>query len=172
MSERKGSKQRETFPALFRSHAFDPEVTAGKKFREKQLFTVMASLFCRAEKHEATHTLADLKADPDIARWIQRSPRLRRRKVCADCLSLIAESFRHTARCPHTAYKTFCHLCPTPCYAPREREAMIPVMRQAGPRLLLHHPILALRFMKDLLAAKRLLKQYETKPVRKTEEDS
>lgn len=172
MSEKAKDNKGRKFPALCRIVPTDPAEAKAKKYLEKQIFTAMASLYCRAEKHPATRTLSELQTDPEIAAWIRRSPRLRRRKVCDDCLALIEEAFRHTDRCPHTTYKTFCHRCPTPCYAPRQRAAMRPVMGHAGPRLMLWHPILAAKFLKNLFAAKRKLKKYAEQQALKTKKEN
>ena len=39
--------------------------------------------------------------------------------------------------------------CPIHCYAKAEREQMREVMRHSGPRMLLRHPVLAIRHLLD-----------------------
>ena len=50
-------------------------------------------------------------------------------------------------RCPHGDNKPFCSNCPIHCYKPEMKERMRLVMRYAGPRMLLYHPIAALRHL-------------------------
>ena len=43
--------------------------------------------------------------------------------------------------------KTFCSNCTVHCYRPEMRERIRTVMRYAGPRMLFHHPVMAIRHM-------------------------
>ncbi len=43
--------------------------------------------------------------------------------------------------------KTFCSNCTVHCYRPEMRERIRTVMRYAGPRMLFHHPVIAIRHM-------------------------
>ena len=52
-------------------------------------------------------------------------------------------------RCPFGEEKTTCARCPVHCYKPAMRERVRAVMRYAGPRMLLRHPILALQHQLD-----------------------
>jgi hypothetical protein len=47
-------------------------------------------------------------------------------------------------KCPFQEGKTTCAKCPIHCYKPDRREKIRAVMRYAGPRMLVRHPILAL----------------------------
>ena len=51
--------------------------------------------------------------------------------------------------------KTFCANCKVHCYKPEMRQQMRAVMRYAGPRMLLTHPILVLRHMTETMRRKR-----------------
>ena len=57
--------------------------------------------------------------------------------------------------CPFIATKTFCSQCRVHCYAPAQRQAIKDVMRYAGPRMLLRHPVMAVHHGIDTLRAKR-----------------
>lgn len=66
---------------------------------------------------------------------------------CVQCLELkdfVAERLR---LCPHSDQKTFCSSCDTPCYRADMQERICTVMRFSGPRMLLHHPIVAVRHL-------------------------
>ena len=47
-------------------------------------------------------------------------------------------------RCPYQEDKPTCAKCPIHCYKPAMRERVRQVMRYAGPRMLLYHPVLAI----------------------------
>ncbi|MFP9228438.1 hypothetical protein A0E43_07695 [Pectobacterium cacticida] len=52
-------------------------------------------------------------------------------------------------RCHFGEDKPACKHCPIHCYQPARREAIKAIMRWSGPRMLLHHPILAIRHLID-----------------------
>ncbi|WP_238550307.1 nitrous oxide-stimulated promoter family protein [Dickeya dadantii] len=52
-------------------------------------------------------------------------------------------------KCYYGENKPACKQCPIHCYQPAKREAIKVVMRWAGPRMLLYHPILAIRHLLD-----------------------
>ena len=52
--------------------------------------------------------------------------------------------------------KPTCRLCPIHCYKREMKERMRQVMRYAGPRMLLYHPLIALRHLwRECLAPNR-----------------
>ena len=67
--------------------------------------------------------------------------------VCAECAALDDFAQQRTARCPHMATKTSCNRCATHCYPAKMQARIREVMRYAGPRMLFHHPIAALRHL-------------------------
>ncbi|MFN7887162.1 MAG: nitrous oxide-stimulated promoter family protein, partial [Betaproteobacteria bacterium] len=69
--------------------------------------------------------------------------------LCAECAALAEYTARRLAACPFGETKPTCSNCQIHCYGPREREAVREVMRYAGPRMLLRHPVLALRHVAD-----------------------
>lgn len=75
--------------------------------------------------------------------------------LCPECERLRAYALARIARCPHMATKTFCSVCPTPCYQAQMREQMRAVMRWAGPRMLWYRPWQALRHAWVTLRSKR-----------------
>lgn len=52
-------------------------------------------------------------------------------------------------RCQFGEEKPACKHCPIHCYQPAKREEIRAIMRWSGPRMLLHHPILAIRHLID-----------------------
>lgn len=65
-------------------------------------------------------------------------------RLCASCAKLAAGAAERLARCPHDP-KPACRDCRTHCYPPELRAQIRAVMRYAGPRMPLRHPLLALR---------------------------
>ena len=71
--------------------------------------------------------------------------------LCGDCTALVAYANKRLAKCPFQANKPTCAKCTVHCYRADMRERMRAVMRYAGPRMLLHHPLLALHHLMDSL---------------------
>ena len=69
--------------------------------------------------------------------------------LCEGCRTLAGYADHRLDRCPYGDEKPTCVNCPIHCYAKEERERMKEVMRYSGPRMLLRHPILAIRHMLD-----------------------
>lgn len=69
------------------------------------------------------------------------------RELCDDCRALTEYADCRTLACPKMAEKTFCSQCKSHCYRQDMRERIREVMRFAGPRIIFHHPIAALRHL-------------------------
>lgn len=95
--------------------------TQTKREREKQLVSQMIALYCR--KNHGSKTL------------------------CPDCAALDAYARLRSDKCPFMETKTFCSNCTVHCYRPEMREKIRAVMRFSGPRMIFHHPIVAVRHM-------------------------
>jgi hypothetical protein len=78
-------------------------------------------------------------------------------KPCSECASLLAYATRRTERCVFGDAKPTCANCQVHCYTQIMRERVRAVMRWAGPRMLLRHPILAIRHKLDGLMPAPLL---------------
>ena len=72
-----------------------------------------------------------------------------REGLCPGCRSLVDYAAARLERCVFQAGKPTCAKCPVHCYRASHREQVKIIMRYAGPRMLLRHPILALRHMVD-----------------------
>ena len=95
--------------------------------REAATITAMLELYC-SDQHSAARTGAEL---------------------CEDCAGLLRYAHERLHRCPFGEGKTTCVKCPIHCYKPDMRERVRQVMRFAGPRMLYHHPVLAVRHLWD-----------------------
>lgn len=68
----------------------------------------------------------------------------KRGNLCDECRELEDYAMARLDRCPFGAEKPACADCPIHCYKPAMRDAVKKVMRTAGPRMLYHHPLMAL----------------------------
>lgn len=62
---------------------------------------------------------------------------------------LIDYAYNRLDKCRYSEDKPACKQCPIHCYQPIKRETMKQIMRWAGPRMLIYHPILAIRHLID-----------------------
>ncbi|MBK8595616.1 MAG: nitrous oxide-stimulated promoter family protein [Holophagales bacterium] len=69
--------------------------------------------------------------------------------LCASCEELRLYAERRLEKCPFAEEKPTCVKCPVHCYEATMRERVREVMRHAGPRMLLRHPVLALLHFRD-----------------------
>ncbi len=70
-------------------------------------------------------------------------------KLCIACNELLEYAKTRLDKCPFQENKTTCGKCLIHCYKPQMRDKVKLVMHYSGPRMLLHHPILALHHVKD-----------------------
>jgi len=69
--------------------------------------------------------------------------------LCQDCRKFRDYANARLEMCPFQENKTTCARCHVHCYEPEMRENIKKVMRYSGPRMLLRHPVLALRHLFD-----------------------
>lgn len=105
--------------------------TATKREREKELVSQMIALYCR--KNHGSKSL------------------------CPDCAALDAYARLRSDKCPFMETKTFCSNCRVHCYKPEMREKIRLVMRFSGPRMIFHHPIVAVRHVIETKKEKKRL---------------
>lgn len=115
-----------------------PEQT-GRIRREKQTIAAMLRIFCRAH-HGAGGDL------------------------CCDCAVLRSYAFQRLDNCPFAAAKPACNRCEVHCYSRTTRARVRAVMRYAGPRMLLRHPILSLMHLVDERRPAPALRQRKKSP--------
>lgn len=94
--------------------------------REKKTITEMIGLYCH--DHHGTKGKGDL---------------------CEDCQNLLTYAFARIDHCVFLPGKPTCKNCTIHCYAPAKKEKIKEVMRYAGPRMMLHKPILAISHLID-----------------------
>lgn len=64
--------------------------------------------------------------------------------LCPSCREFLDYAQRRLDKCPYGDEKPTCANCPVHCYKPARRELARTIMRHAGPRMLLRHPLLAI----------------------------
>ena len=74
--------------------------------------------------------------------------------LCQECRELLEYARFRLRNCPFQENKTTCGNCPIHCYKPQMREKIREVMRYSGPRMIRHHPLLAIGHMVDGLKKK------------------
>lgn len=90
-----------------------------KREKEKLVVGEMISLYCRGNHGS------------------------KKNELCPGCEELLSYARQRSDRCPFMENKTFCSNCRVHCYKPDMREKIRSVMRWSGPRMIFHHPILA-----------------------------
>ena len=95
-----------------------PESDGRRIAREKRTIAAMIDIYCK----------------------LQHRPSVR---PCEECQDLLDYAHCRLDRCPFGDDKSTCNHCPVHCYRADRREQIRQVMRYAGPRMLLRHPILA-----------------------------
>lgn len=69
--------------------------------------------------------------------------------LCDDCEALLAYALNRLKICPFQEQKPACNHCEVHCYSATQRDRVKAVMRYAGPRMLLRHPVLSIRHLLD-----------------------
>lgn len=85
-----------------------------------------------------------------------------KRGLCPDCAALLSYAQARSDHCPFMESKTFCVNCTVHCYQPEMRAKIREVMRWSGPRMLFHHPILAISHAHSMLLEKNRRKNNKT----------
>ena len=101
-----------------------------KRLQEKQMVGCMIALYCK-KKHGGGKTL------------------------CPQCQALYEYACQRCDHCRFMETKTFCSNCKVHCYKPEMRREIQQVMRFAGPWMLLYHPVLALRHLRESLKERK-----------------
>ncbi len=83
--------------------------------------------------------------------------------LCPDCEELIAYAHQRSEKCPFMETKTFCSNCRVHCYDPAHRARIRSVMRYSGPRMLFHHPLLAIAHVIETKKEQRRMRREENK---------
>ena len=105
-----------------------------KRQREKETVSLMIAIYCR-KKHGC-------------------------KELCVECAALDAYARQRSDKCPFMETKTFCSNCKVHCYKKDMREKIREVMRYSGPRMIFHHPVMAIRHVIESRKEKKRLETH------------
>ena len=120
------------------------EFTTDQRFirraRELDTIATMVGMYCRGHGHGEGKT------------------------PCRDCAALLDYARRRLERCVFGDVKPTCANCLVHCYSANMREQIRQVMRWAGPRMLLRHPLKAIA---HLFSGRRPVPTLPAKPAKR-----
>lgn len=93
-----------------------------KREKEKRIVGEMIKLYCK-KQHKVKNGL------------------------CPECQALKEYAELRSDKCPFMESKTFCSNCKVHCYKKEMREKIRQVMRFSGPRMIFHHPVMAINHL-------------------------
>lgn len=67
--------------------------------------------------------------------------------VCKECIEFLQYARNRLDRCPYGETKPTCNNCTIHCYKPEQKQQAKTIMKYAGPRMLWHHPVLAIKHL-------------------------
>ena len=100
------------------------EALSGRLSREHRTMVCMTGMYC-ADHHKHGDSL------------------------CEECAELMRYAKVRLQKCPYGEDKPTCANCPVHCYKPARKAQAREIMRYAGPRMLLRHPLLAIAHKLD-----------------------
>lgn len=104
-----------------------------KREREKETVSLMIAIYCR-KKHGS-------------------------KELCPECAALEAYARQRSDKCPFMETKTFCSNCKVHCYKKDMRKKIREVMRFSSPRMIFHHPVMAVRHVIESQKEKRRMEK-------------
>lgn len=94
------------------------------------------------DKGKTEQELATVEA---MLRLYCKGQHAHKHELCAECRDLLDYARKRVSICPQADDKPTCRLCKIHCFKPEYREKMREVMRYAGPRMALRHPLRAIK---------------------------
>lgn len=70
-----------------------------------------------------------------------------KQQLCSACRQVEQYALARIDKCPWGELKPVCSTCEVHCYKLDMREQIKEIMRYSGPRMLRHHPVLAIRYL-------------------------
>lgn len=114
----------------------DPEL---RREMEKESLSFMIEIYCNGNHHT------------------------KKGELCPECREFEKYALERTDKCPFMETKTFCSACEVHCYRGKWGDYVKKVMRYAGPRMMLHHPVLGTLHGVVTLKNKRNARKFEKK---------
>ncbi|MFQ0991857.1 nitrous oxide-stimulated promoter family protein [Gilliamella apicola] len=104
--------------------------TGPKIQEEKKTVSAMIYLYCNKHHHSKSNQL------------------------CEECNDLLQYAMQRLTMCRFGEQKTTCERCPKHCYRKDYKHKIKQVMRFSGPRMIIHHPIMAFKHLYKNLTRK------------------
>ncbi|WP_334327904.1 nitrous oxide-stimulated promoter family protein [Gilliamella apicola] len=104
--------------------------TGPKIQEEKKTVNAMIYLYCNKHHHSKSNQL------------------------CEECNDLLQYAMQRLTMCRFGEQKTTCERCPKHCYRKDYKQKIKQVMRFSGPRMIIHHPIMAFKHLYKNLTRK------------------
>ena len=105
-------------------------VLEGRLARELETFRCMTAIYCR-DHHPAENRSGT--------------------RMCKECTQFMQYAERRLQKCPYGQAKPTCAKCPVHCYKVKQREHARDIMRHAGPKMPIQHPLRSLGHLFDKL---------------------
>ncbi|WOT05046.1 nitrous oxide-stimulated promoter family protein [Shewanella youngdeokensis] len=99
------------------------QLLSDKLLSEFKTLSAMVSIYCKAH-HKTTGN-----------------------DLCQSCLDFTEYAHTRLDRCPYGQDKPTCNKCPVHCYKPHMKTKAREIMIYAGPRMLLPHPLMAIKHL-------------------------
>ena len=96
-----------------------------------------------------------------IGLYCHKQHKTKKGEMCEECKALSEYAKSRSDNCPFMENKTFCSNCRVHCYKPEMREKIRIVMRYSGPRMIFHHPIMAMKHVICTIKEKKKLEKEE-----------
>lgn len=122
-----------------------------KREREKRTVAFMIALYCKKNHKEA-------EKGSDVSNEAVQYGKYRT-GLCEECAALFDYAMLRSNKCPFMETKTFCSNCKVHCYKTEMREKIRAVMRFSGPRMMLYHPVMAIRHVVESKKEKHRLEK-------------
>lgn len=107
---------------------------------EHHTVEIMIRLYCKHKHYE--HTLSEQEHSTKHGTRTTGSDAL-----CTECSDTLAYAEKRLRACPFQDRKPTCRRCTVHCYKPEMRQRIREIMRWAGPRMMLHHPVETMRHL-------------------------
>ena len=113
--------------------------SSDRLIRERRTMQAMVEIYCSGH-HQSPETL------------------------CVECDTFLSYAMQRIEKCPFHDNKPTCRSCPVHCYKKEMLELARSIMRYAGPRMLIYHPILTISHYMDEIISKNNLKLKNNDP--------
>ena len=109
----------------------DTPAVARRREREKRTISNMVAIYCAGNHDASARTETSFAGEP----------------LCPACKAIDDYCVLRTERCRPMAPPPRREESGNHCYAPAQREQIRAIMRYAGPRMILYHPVAAIRHL-------------------------